>query len=410
VRPPRLPLLLVLAAVAVLSAPAARADDGLITFAQQGKYFGTSVAGIDPAGGNPTDIADIPGGAITSASWAPQGDRIAFATDALGHPQVVLATVFDEELLNTSTDDELDPAFAPDGATLAVAVQPFGGHARIALFTAAGGKLNTGLTPPGSDARAPHWSPDGKQIAFDSDRNGSWDVFLMNADGTNVRDVTPTAANEHVTDWSPDGLTLLVTSDANGNSDLYRVSLSTGGQTRLTNDVGNDIAGVFAPSGTKIAFSSDVRGFFEVYTMQVDGSGLEALTDDQGRDIVLDWQARPSSVGPVVKAYPATIQRGKALTLRYSVKDDDPYDSVSLVLTGESANGGGEFGGGADREAADGRIVTTHIPALEVTDFLARLDRNFRFCVGAIDPVFNGPSLSCAKLTLKKPKPAKRKR
>jgi dipeptidyl aminopeptidase/acylaminoacyl peptidase len=402
VRPPRLRLLLVaVAAATILVAPAAATEDGLVTFSQQGQYYGAAIVGIVPGSSALTSLASIPGGVIQHASWSPKGDRLAYATDAYGHDQVVLSTVFDEQLLNTSTDEELDPAMAPDGATLAVAVQPFGGHAHLALFTAAGGQLNPHLTDGSSDARAPHWSPDGKQIAFDSDRSGSWDVFVMNADGTNVHDVTPSAANEHVTDWSPDGLSLLVTSDRSGGGDLYRVSLSTGARTQLTSNSAHDIAGVFAPSGKSIAFSSDLRGFFDVYTMNADGTGLKALTDDKGRDIVLDWQARPSSIAPTLKVYGATLDPRRPLKLRYALRDDDAYDSVSIALSGESAGGGGELGGSPAKVRADGHVVTTTLPAELVREFLASLDHGFRFCVSATDPYFNGPTNVCAKLKVK---------
>jgi TolB protein len=405
VRPPRLRLLLVaLATATVVAAPGARAEDGLVTFSQQGEYFGSAITGVVPGSGTLTALAGIPGGVFQSASWAPKGDRLAYATDAYGHGQIVLATVFDEQLLNTSPDDELDPAFAPDGSTLAVAVQPFGGHSHLALFTAAGGALNPYLTDGTSDARAPHWSPDGKQIAFDSDRNGSWDVFVMNADGSNARDVTPSSANEHVTDWSPDGLTLLTTSDRTGNGDLYRVSLSTGTSTQITNSSAHDVAAVFSPTGKSIAFSSDLRAYFDVYTINADGSGLKALTDDKGRDIVLDWQSRPSSVAPALKVFTAVLDSRKPLTLRYSVRDDDAYSSVSIELSGRSANGGGEFGGSPARVRADGHIVTTTLAAALVREFLAHLDRDFRFCVTATDPYFNGPTTTCAKLTRAKKK------
>jgi dipeptidyl aminopeptidase/acylaminoacyl peptidase len=403
VRPPRLVVTLACALAAALLVPAVQASDGLITFSQQGKYFGAAIVGAEPANGQLTGLAEIPGGVIESGSWSPRGDRLAYATDAYGHSQVILATIFDDAFLTTTADEQLDPAFSPAGGTLALALQPFGGRSRIALFTAAGGMLAPALTPSTSDARGPHWSPDGKQLAFDSNRNGSWDVFVMNADGTNVRDVTPSsAANEHVTDWSPDGLTLLVSSDASGNADLYRVGLTTGTQTRLTTGPGQDVDAVYAPSGTRIAFSSDIRGSFEVYTMNADGSALKQLTDDQGRDLVLDWQPRANETAPVVRVFPTTIVRGKALALRFSVRDDDTYDSVSFDLSGQSADGSDDLGSSGGKLRADGKVITTRIDVASITRFVKNAPHNIRFCVTAIDPSFNGPTTACTRVTVRK--------
>ena len=70
-------------------------------------------------------------------------------------------------------------------------------------LTAAGGVAATPPTFPESYYAA--WSPDGKQIAFTSDRLGSIDIFVMNADGTRQRPLVRDATNEWWPTWSPDG-------------------------------------------------------------------------------------------------------------------------------------------------------------------------------------------------------------
>jgi TolB protein len=386
------------AALAVTAA--ARAADGYVTYAQGGADVGTFVVGVGADGNGAVPLAGLGGGAFAGGSWSPDGTRFAYSTDSFGYGQVFLRTVFDQQILNTAPEDELDPSFAPDGATLAVAVQPFAGHSHLALFTAAGGRLVPFLTDGSSDARHPHFSPDGRQIAFDDDRNGTWDVFVMNADGTNVRDATPGPANDHVTDWSPDGLSLLVSSDATGNGDLYSVNLTTGSSTRLTTDPGHDIAGVYAPSGTQIAFSSDVSGRFLVYVAKPDGSGMRAISNGE-RDIVLDWQPRPTLAAPKLTVLPATIVRGKPLAIRYRLRDDDGYDLVSLVLFGGTGRGG-ELDAGPSRIAADGRVQTLNVDAPTLRSFLGMARKGIRLCVNAIDPHWNGPTTVCRNVPVKR--------
>ena len=73
---------------------------------------------------------------------------------------------------------------------------------------------------PGLDVR-PAWSPDGKQIAFTSNRDGNYDIYVMNSDGSNPRNATSHPSRDDHAAWHPDGRRLLFVSDPDGGSDLY---------------------------------------------------------------------------------------------------------------------------------------------------------------------------------------------
>ena len=68
-----------------------------------------------------------------------------------------------------------------------------------------GGLLYTSssITHSSADDCCPAWSPDGKRVAFESDRNGSRDIFIMNADGTGQRPLTDSAADDYEPVWQP---------------------------------------------------------------------------------------------------------------------------------------------------------------------------------------------------------------
>ena len=64
---------------------------------------------------------------------------------------------------------------------------------------------------------SPDWSPDGNQIAFSSNRDGNREVYVMNADGTNPINLTNHPARDGGADWSPDGMRIAFSTNRDGN-------------------------------------------------------------------------------------------------------------------------------------------------------------------------------------------------
>ncbi len=84
------------------------------------------------------------------------------------------------------------------------------------------------------------WSPDGSRIAFYSGRDGNFEIYVMNADGTNPTRVTNDPAQDRHPAWSDDGLRIVFTTDRDGNDEIYAMNADGTRLTRLTNDPAQD--------------------------------------------------------------------------------------------------------------------------------------------------------------------------
>jgi Tol biopolymer transport system component len=151
----------------------------------------------------------------------------------------------------------------------------------------------TRLTTDTSNNRFPVWSPDGSKIAFESDRTGLYQVWVMDADGTNPRQVTTDSATKgQLPDWSPDGSRIAYSSLATGNGDIYVINADGTNPTRLTSDPALDFGPAWSPDGTQIAFTSgrgSATGAQTVYVMNADGSNQHPV-HPFGNQTVPAWQ------------------------------------------------------------------------------------------------------------------------
>lgn len=124
--------------------------------------------------------------------------------------------------------------------------------------------------PPGGPWKdgSPSWSPDGRRIAFYSERDGNAEIYVMNADGSDVRRLTTSAADEGYPGWSPDGTNISFDSDRDGNFEIYAMDADGSRVRRLTNHPARDVSASWSPDGSHIAFMSDRDGGFDVHVME----------------------------------------------------------------------------------------------------------------------------------------------
>ncbi len=146
------------------------------------------------------------------------------------------------------------------------------------------GSNPTNLTNNPANDRLPAISPDREHIAFVSDRDGNNEIYIMNIDGTNPTRLTNDSADDFSTAWSPDGERIAFVSERDGNYEIYIMNSDGSDQTRLTNNSSDDLSPSWAHDGTKLVFVSERDGNNEVYIMDYDGADQTNLTQNSADD------------------------------------------------------------------------------------------------------------------------------
>lgn len=145
------------------------------------------------------------------------------------------------------------------------------GDQEIYLMDADGSNLRQ-LTRNTSADDYPSWSPDGRFIAFISNRDGSYALYVMDANGGNQRRVANYVISNGAPSWSPNGQQIAIGSDRSGNREIYLVDANGSNYVQLTDNDVADYSPAFSPDGSMIAFTTDRDGDWEIYVMKADGS------------------------------------------------------------------------------------------------------------------------------------------
>src|SRR5690606_35514374 len=95
------------------------------------------------------------------------------------------------------------------------------------------------------------------RIVFHTLRDTNYEIYVMNADGSDETRLTDNGATDFAPAWSPDATSIVFRSNQDGNEEIYVIGADGSGLTNLTNHAGNDSNPVWSPDGSRIAFESD---------------------------------------------------------------------------------------------------------------------------------------------------------
>ena len=129
------------------------------------------------------------------------------------------------------------------------------------------------------------YSPDRTRIAFSSNRSGTFDIWLMDADGTQLTRLTSDNGNETEPVWTPDGTRIVYTSSVDGQTQIASIGVDGSDMKQLTETTGGNISPSVSPDGRIIAFASGRAGNYEIYEMAMDGSGVRRITATPQREL-----------------------------------------------------------------------------------------------------------------------------
>ena len=183
-------------------------------------------------------------------------------------------------LTNTDSFDEY-PSWSPDGTKIAFASRIESGYLSYQIYSMnADGTNQTRLT--NNDTldcslgdcidKHPSWSPDGTKIVFQKIYyiNEGWQIYVMNADGTNQTNISNNDSDDEEPSWSPDGTKIAFTSDRDGVrfvNQIYVMNADGTNQTRLTNSDTSNTGPSWSNDGSKIVFQKYIDDNFEIYVM-----------------------------------------------------------------------------------------------------------------------------------------------
>jgi TolB protein len=214
---------------------------------------------------------------------SPDGTMVVYTSYRRSNPDLVLRSLRGREQVITG-DKLLAPSPRRNGWPFA---RPWKGNAESTSATWKRANPAPELQRPSTRAS---WSPTGRELAFTSDRTGTGmpQIYLMDAEGSNVRKVSFGGNYHDAPAWSPTGDRIVFVSRVENFFDLYSLNMRTNQISKLTETNARNETPSWSPDGRHILFASNQSGSIQIYSLDYDGANMRRLTD-RGENKLPNW-------------------------------------------------------------------------------------------------------------------------
>jgi len=267
---------------------------------------------IYSASASETEIVSGENSDETMPDWSPDGTRLAFASNRSGNYEIYITNAdgSGEPLQVTNQPgSDMNPDWSPDGSQIAFESKRDTGNWDIWIVKSDGSEPRNITANLIGDQGNPAWSPDGRQIAFSSNIDSDFDIYLINADGSGgLEQLTSLQGNEFYPSWSPDGNLIVFrgTSLISNKRQIFVVDRNDPNVRQIFSSVVNDDTPAWSPDGQKIAFVSDRAnpgnryrpGQYDLYVYDMNSRTTERITQGD-RDVRYpDWKPQKQRLAP----------------------------------------------------------------------------------------------------------------
>ena len=229
-----------------------------------------------------TDGSDI----VLTPRFSPNSQEVTFMAIGKGTPRVYLYNIEtrQREIVGEFDNMSFAPRYSPDGQHVIMSLQDADGSNSNIFEMDLRSRQNQQLTNTPAINTAPSYSPDGSQITFESDRGGTQQIYVMNADGSGQNRISFGDGRYSTPVWSPDGQYIAFTKQANGKFAIGVMKPDGSGERILTEGFHNE-GPTWAPNGRVLMFFRDSpgeSGGSQLFSVDITGYNEQEVPTPEG--------------------------------------------------------------------------------------------------------------------------------